>query len=188
MPRPAGCPTDHELTISMVDDLVLVRVDGQLDQHRTEALVMCVAGATSTRATVLIDLDGSGIPSHRPCISRTPTPINSPRPANASVPSPGYVQLDLGDRTWTIDLTSHRYCQSARPVTPAFVDPRHWTPLRQIWVTADRTAVHTYDDTLVTSRATWNGSDSQTWHRHRPSDRRNGIRITARSPIREPAA
>lgn len=185
MPRPAGCPVDPGLTISMADDLVLVNVHGQLDQHHTEALVMCVAGATSTHSTVLIDLEDAGIPERHRCTT-TPTPIDMPRRGGASVPSPGYVRLDMDDRTWTIDLVRHRYCQSARPVAPAFVAPEHWTPIRQIWVTAGRTAVHTADDTLVTSRANWSGTHG--WSRHRPGDRHGSTETAARSSIRAPAA
>lgn len=186
MPRPTGCPIDPGLTISMVDELVLVEVHGELDQHRTEALVMCVAGATSTHSTVLIDLDGSGIPEHHRCTAPAPTPIDSPRRGSASVPSPGYVRLDQADRTWTIDLRAHRYCQSARPVDPAFVAPEHWTPIRQIWVTAGRTAVHTDDDTLITSRANWSANHG--WDQRRRHDRHGSAESTARSPIRAPAA
>ena len=68
---------------------------------------------------------------------------------------PGFLRLDTGCETWTLDLVRHRFCRSATPVDPRFVTAPSWTAIRAAWITADRTTVLTHAGTYVSVPSAW---------------------------------
>ncbi len=177
-PRPARPvpPCEPALSISMLDDLVVIRPRPRLDRCGTQTVVMAVAGATESGSTVLIDLggpDGYGSRPHPLGAGVVACPSSL-----ATVPAPGCVQLVFHDQSWTLDLPARRFCRSATPVTPSFVRPADWTCMTSIWVTAEQTSVLTADGTLVSAAVSWNHDAAVARHR-RPTAVRDGAPVPA---------
>jgi hypothetical protein len=174
-------PCEPALSISMLDDLVVIRPRRRLDRCGTETLVMAVAGATEAGATVLVDLGpGEGERTIRP-LGPLGTGMAPCPESHAVVPAAGYVRLGFNGQCWTLDLPGRRFCRSTAPVLPSFVEPAHWTPITSILVTDDHTAVLRTDGTMVSAPVTWN-HDERVARPRRPSDR------PLAAPVPTPAA
>lgn len=149
--------SNSQLTVSMSDGVVVIATPAEFDQDATEALLRTVGAAVTTGETVMLDLE----PDHRWEPDRWPHPVAS-GDADAGDPArsagaigPGFVRLDTGRDTWTVDLVRHRFCRSAAPVDPRFVSAPSWTAIRAVWITADRTTVLTHAGTYVSAPSAW---------------------------------
>lgn len=74
---------------------------------------------------------------------------------SASAIGPGFLRLETGGETWTLDLVRHRFCRSASAVDPCFVTAPSWTAIRAAWITSDRTTVLTRAGTYVSVPSVW---------------------------------
>lgn len=151
-PRPAA-----QLTVTMVAGIVVIEPPHELDHDATDALVRMVTAALSTGEHVMLRLDAGRAPEpDRWPISDADAravPDIAPRPVVAI--GPGFVRLDTGNDTWTLDLARRRFCRSATPVDPRFVESPSWTAIRAAWVTPERTTVLTAAGTYVSAPTSW---------------------------------
>lgn len=152
-------PCEPALGISMRGDQVVIRLRSRLDRCSTETLVLAVAGATGSGATVVIEL-GPTDDATGPAGSGGPVPHGAAgaaacRDSHTEVLGGGRLQLGFHGRCWTLDLTARRFCRSEGPVAPNFVEPEHWIAMTSIWVTADQTTVVDPDGTLFSAPVTW---------------------------------
>jgi hypothetical protein len=144
----------------MVDGVVVVEPPAELDLDATDALVRAVSAAVVTGETVMLHLDAERAPDP----DRWPHPASGPDPAPQDLDrftmpiGPGFVRLSTGHETWTLDLARRRFCRSAHPVDPRFVEAPSWTAIRAVWITADRTAVLTTAGTYVSAPSAWSRS------------------------------
>lgn len=149
---------DSAVTISMLDDHLVVCAHADLDLEMTEVLVIAAASAVTTGSTVMIDLDpdtaSDELNAHRPltaldasCITGDGGPV--------SVLGAGRVQLATRDAHWTIDLTRGRLCRSDDAIDPSFVGPDDWTPVQALWVSPTSVTALTNDGTYLSTLAEW---------------------------------
>ncbi len=156
VPEPDLRPT-AQLTVTMVDGIVVIEPPADLDHDATDALVRMVTAALATGEHVMLHLDAGRTPEPdrwplSDADARAATDV-APRPV-ASI-GPGFVRLDTGNDTWTLDLARRRFCRSATPVDPRFVEAPSWTAIRAVWVTAERTTVLTAAGTYVSAPTSW---------------------------------
>lgn len=149
--------SNSQLTVSMSDGVVVIATPADLDLDATEALVRTVGAAVSTGETVMLDLE----PDRRWDPDRWPHPAPpgetevAERDRSVSAIGPGFVRLETGSETWTLDLVRHRFCRSAAPVDPRFVTAPSWTAIRAVWITVERTTVLTHAGTYVSVPSAW---------------------------------
>lgn len=156
-PSTIPAPSPH-VTVTMVAGVVVIEPPAELDHDATDALLRTVVAALDTGESVMLHLDANravdperwphAAPQHH-----EPEPSPVPRPVTSI--GPGYLRLDTGNDTWTIDLARRRFCRSATPVDPRFVEGPSWTAIRAAWVTGERTTVLTLAGTYVSAPTTW---------------------------------
>jgi hypothetical protein len=151
-PRPTA-----QLTVTMVAGIVVIEPPDDLDHDATDALVQMVTAALATGEHAMLHLDSGRAPEPdrwplSAADARTAADV-APRPVTTI--GPGFIRLDTGNDTWTIDLGHRRFCRSAAPVDPRFVEAPSWTAIRAAWVTPERTTVLTAAGTYVSAPTTW---------------------------------
>jgi hypothetical protein len=153
-------PLEPAVTISMIDDVVVVRPRPPLDLDATDALVDAVASVVASGATVMLALHEDTTGAHvsstfdRDDAVQAPDPVDHGR-GTARAFLPGFVRLDSGRGTWTLDLLAGRLCRSEGPVKPSFVQPGEWIGIEAIWVTRSRFRVLTSDGVYLTANMAW---------------------------------
>ncbi len=149
---------DPMVTVSMLDDHLVIRAPARLDLETTMVLVLAVASAVAGGSSVMIDLDPDT--ASEEIIARRPLSMVAPNcvigeggPVN--VLGAGYVRLTTRDAYWTIDLAHGRLCRSEEAVQPHFVAPDGWTGIQALWLAQTSVTALTYDETYLSTQAAW---------------------------------
>lgn len=151
-----------QVTVTIAAGLVVIEPPGELDHDATDALVQMVAAALTTGESVMLRLD------RKPALDADLWPHAGPGHAElaatpqrgATAIAAGYVRIDTGSDTWTLDLVRHRFCRSESPVDPRFVESPSWTAIRAAWITPERTTVMTAAGTYVSAPSRWAGVEA----------------------------
>lgn len=116
-PDAAATPTTIHptVTVSMLDDHLVICAAADLDLEMTDAQVIAAASALAAGSTVMIDLDpetaSDELIARRPLSAVTATCITGDG-GPVGVLGAGYVGFTTSDAYWTIDLTQGRLCRS----------------------------------------------------------------------------
>ncbi len=150
--------TDPTVTVSMLDDHLVMSAPDQFDIEMTEVLVIAAASAVAAGSTVMIDLDPDTASDE--LLARRPlTDAAAPYVANEGGPveilGAGYVRLATRDAHWTIDLARGRLCRSQDAIDPHFVRSDAWTQVQAVWVSQTSVVALTADGTYLTTQTAW---------------------------------
>jgi hypothetical protein len=154
--HPRSNANPPQLTVTVAHGVVVIMTPAELDHDATDALVRTVGAAVTTGETVMLDLEpGRGWDPDR--WPRSGPQIEHPLDVERHVTAigPGFVRIATGADTWTLDVARRRFCRSATPVDPRFVEAPSWTAIRAVWITGERTTVLTAAGTYVSAPSAW---------------------------------
>lgn len=152
--RPAEVP---RVTIEMGGENVVIRSTPEIDRECTDALTDAVNAATDADTVVVIDphpirCDDSFASSLHQQADTECLDHEDCRPVAARVVARGVIRIAGEHTSWTIDVSSGRFCQTDHSLDVHFIEANAWTPVVAVCVMPTSMSALTVGGKLITSR------------------------------------